>query len=273
MADQTEFQAAFNAGMEQNIVSETIEGVLHVLVPPGCNLASMEKLLPAPTRIKASPEFNDCPGFVDYTGEFAEDGSRIFVDQADRRFFTVFDSHAKGKPAWGDHSASLQMKLSPEWKRFKAVDGQKMAPMELAEFIEENLSYFLGPIEGAELLTMAQNLKVQLKGDLQVEHRTQSGLRHLQIKDDSVLTGKSGTKELAFPEKVELGLRVFDNHSVYPISVFLRYRAAKEGIVFWLKIPDPQGIEEQAFYQVIDEVREKTGLKTLNGRYEGPRHK
>ena len=273
MADQTEYQAAFTAGMGQSIISDVIEGIEHVLVPPGCSLQSMEKLLPAPTRIKASPEFNDCAGFVDYTGEFAEEGSRIFVDQSDRRFFTVFDSHAKDKPAWGDHSASLQMKLSPEWKRFKSVDSQKMAPMELAEFIEENLSYFLGPIEGAELLTMAQNLKVQLKGDLQVDHSTQSGLRHLQIKDDSVLTGKSGAKQLAFPERIELGLRVFDNHSVYPINMFLRYRASKEGITFWLKIPDPLGIEEEAFNQVIDEVRAKTGLKTLKGRFEGPRHK
>jgi len=273
MTDQTEFESAFNIGASTAVVRSTIEGIPHVLVPPGASLQSMEKLLPAPTRIIANPEFYDVDGFVDYAAEFQQEGSRVFVDQGKRRFFTVFDFHAKGQPAWGDHSASLCMQESPEWKRFKAADGAKMAPMELAEFLEENLAYVAGPIIGAELLTMAQNLKVTLKGDLNIEHSTQSGLRHLQVKDDSVLTGKSGAKELEFPERLQLNLRIFDNHSTYPIHVFLRYRAAKEGITFWLKIPDPQGIEDEAFDQVIDAVRTGTGLKTLKGRFEGPRHK
>lgn len=270
---KTEFEAAFNQGASTAIVRQTIAGIEHVLVPPGSTLQSMERLMDAPQRIKANPEFYDAAGFCDYTEEFKQDGTRIFVDQQAWRFFTVFDFHAPGKPAWGDHSASLKMNESPEWKRFKAVDGKKMAPQELAEFLEENLVYVAGPIAGAELLTMAQNLKVQLKGDLDVEHSTQSGLRKLLIKDDSVLKGHSGKKELSFPEKVDLHLRIFDNHSTYPIAVFLRYRASKEGVTFWFKIPDPQGIEEQAFEAVINEIRETSGLKTLKGRFEGPRHK
>lgn len=269
----TDFAAAFEAGAATKLVIQDIEGVTHVQVPAGATLQSLEALLDAPTRIKASPEFYDVAGFIDYTREFAAHGTRIFVDPAETRFFTVFDAHAPGLPAWGDHSASLQLKQSPEWQRFKKVDGYKFSPMELAEFIEENLEYFKGPIEGADLLTMCQNLKVQLKGDLQIEQSTQSGLKHLQIKDDSVLQGKSGDKELAFPEKVELSLRVFDQHSAYKLSVFLRYRATKEGVAFWFKVPDPDGIEEEAFEKVIDDIKDKSELKTLKGRYQGPRHK
>lgn len=270
---QTEYEAAFNQGASTKMVRQNIEGIEHVLVPPGSTLQSMERLMPAPQRIKANPEFYDAAGFCDYTEEFKQPGTRIFVDQANWRFFTVFDFHAPEQPAWGDHSASLKMNESPEWKRFKAVDGKKMMPQELAEFLEENLVYVAGPIAGADLLTMAQNLKAQLKGDLDIEHSTQSGLRRLLIKDDSVLKGQANKKELAFPEKVDLHLRIFDNHSTYPIAVFLRYRASKEGVMFWFKIPDPQRIEEQAFEAVIKEIRETSGLKTLKGRFEGPRHK
>lgn len=270
----SDFLDAYVAGKATEVVTATIEGVEHVLVPPGSTLMSMDHLMDAPIRIKASPEFYDVDGFLDYTGEFAAaDVTRIFVDQADWRFFTVFDSHAPGAPAWGDHCASLQLKKSPEWQRFLKVDGKKFTPMDLAEFIEENLEYFHGPVTGAELLTMAQNLKVQLKGDLQVEHTTQAGLRHLQIKDDSVLAGRVAEKELAFPEKVTLSLRVFDQHSAYEVSVFLRYRASKDSVTFWFKIPDPDGIEEEAFDKVVEEIRDKSGLKTLKGRYQGPRHK
>jgi uncharacterized protein YfdQ (DUF2303 family) len=274
MSEQTEYQAAYSQGAAQKVVMEEIEGVQHVLVPPGSNLSSMEGLLPAPTRIKAHPEFNDADGFVDYTGEFKEEGSRIFVNQSEWRFFTIFDSHAKDKPAWGDHSASLQMKESHEWKLFKQADGVKMTPMDLAEFLEDNLAYISGPIEGADLLTMVQNLKVQLKGELNVEHTQQSGLKKYLIQDDSTMKGANRKgKELIFPEKIQLSLRVFDNHNTYPLSVFLRDRVSKESVTFWIKIPDIKGIEEQAFDNVINEVREKTELKTLKGRWEGPRHK
>jgi len=270
---QTDFEAAFLEGTYTCIVTDTIHGVPHVQVPRGAEFKSLEHLLPAPSRIVASPEFYDVAGFLDYTAEFAVSGSRVFVDAGSWRFFTVFDAHAPGAPAWGDHCASLQLKQSPEWKRFKAVSDHKMDPMTLAEFIEENVEYFVGPLTGGELLTMAQNLKVSLKGDLQVDHRTQSGLKQLIIKDDSTLSGKSGEKELAFPEKVELSLRIFDQHTAYKVSVFLRYRATKDGITFWLKIPDVEGIEEQAFDRVISEIAEKSELKTLKGRYQGPRHK
>lgn len=273
MSTSTEFEAAFAAGASINIVTQEIEGIEHALVPPGCELRSLEKLMPKPMRIRATPEFYDVAGFVDYAAEFQQEGTRIFVEDSSFRFFTIFDFHAKDTPAWGDHSASLCMTPSAEWTRFKSIDGVKMAPMELAEFLEENLTYIAGPVEGADLLTMAQNLKVTLKGNLDVEHSTQAGMRHLQIKDDSTLAGRSGKKEIAFPEKVELALRIFDNHSTYPIKAFLRYRANKDGVTFWFKIPDPQGIEREAFETVVKEVRETTGLKTLKGRFRGPSHK
>lgn len=272
-AGGSDFQAAFDAGSATKVISTVIEGVPHVLVPPGSSLKSMETLLPAPQRIVASPEFHSVEGFLDYTEEFAQDGTRIFVDKGQWRFFTIFDSHAPNAPAWGDHCASLTLNLSPEWRLFKRIDGDRMSPQELAELLEENLAYFVGPLEGAELLTMAQNLKVDLKGDLQINSSTQSGLRLLSIRDDSTVAGRSGEKELAFPEKVELKLRIFDNHHAYPISVFLRYRASKEGVRFWFKIPDPDGIEEEAFTQAVDEIRDKSGLRTLHGKYQGPRHK
>ena len=268
----TDFCAAYEAGAATTIVSQRLEGVLHVQVPAGAELVSLEKLLPAPTRIKASPEFHDVDGFLDYTKEFAAVGTRVFVNAEKRRLFTVFDNHTPERPAWGDHCASLVLKCSAEWERFCDVSGRRFDPIGLAEFIEENLEYFQGPIAGADLLTMAQNLKVTLKGDLDVQHSTQSGLRHLQIKDDSVLAGRVAEKELSFPERVDLKLRVYAGHAAYAVSVFLRYRAKKDGVQFWFSIPDRAGVEEAALENIIDDIKTQSGLKVLKGRYQGPSH-
>ncbi len=271
--EATEYESAFAHGRQTTFVATEIEGIPHAQIPHDCALESFAHLLPSPTRIKANPEFYDVAGFADYANEFKAEGTRIFVNQNDRRFFTVFDFHAPGKPAWGDHSASLKMNLSPEWLRWKEIDGKPLSPTELAEWIEDNLEWIEGPITGAKLITMAQNLKVTLKGDLTIEQTLQAGLRHFSIRDDSVVKGVSGAKGFVFPEQVTLALRIFDNHETYPISVYLRYRTTAEKITFFFKIPDPQRLEEQAFDVVIQQVADATKLKTLKGRYEGPRHK
>lgn len=272
-----DFQAAFEAGQHTRIIKENFQGVDHVLVPPGCSLQSLEKLLPAPIRIKAHPAFNDVAGFAAYVQEFAEAGSRVFVDDSKYRFTTVFDCHAKGQPAWGDHSASITMELAPEWKRFRAFDGKAMAPKDFAEFLEDNVAYVdsaRSGMSGADVLTMAQTFKVNVKGELEVEESLSRGLRKLVIKDDSTLKGRNANgTELEFPEKLHFNLRIFKNHSAYPIEVFLRTRTTKELVVFLIKIPDAEGLIEEAFDRVIVDVASSTGLPTLKGTFEGPSHK
>jgi uncharacterized protein YfdQ (DUF2303 family) len=272
----TDFQNAFDAGRQAKIEVIEIEDVLHVLVPQGCALKSMEELLPAPTRIRATPAFHDVEGFSSYVAEFKAEGTRIFVDDAKLRFFTVFDHHSKDAPAWGDHSASMDVHESPEWIRFKAFNDKPLSPKEFAEMIEDNLEYISAEgMTSADLLMMAQSFKVDFKSsELVVEDTLQKGLRNLVIKDDGALrgAGKEG-KELEFPEKLALALRVFKNQAAYSISVWLRYRATKDKVIFFIKIPDPDGIKEKAFSEVIEAVKSATGLPTVKGSYSGPKHK
>lgn len=274
MTAQNEAQTIFEKGRETKIVETEVNGIKHILVPSDCTLQSMERLMPAPVRIQASPEFFDAGGFAVYVNEFKEKGSRVFVDQEEKRYVTVFDCHHKGQPAWGDHSAALVLKESHEWIKFKQLDNKKMSNTDFAEFLEDHLAYIANEeITGGELLTMAQNLKVDLKGDLQVENSLHAGMRKLIIRDDHVMTGKVGDKEMSFPEKLRLALRIFRGGETYPIEVFVRYRAGKEGVVFWIKIPDIAGIQEAAFDKVTESVREATKLPVLNGSFQGKSHK
>lgn len=272
----TDFQAAYDAGAATKIVEHTVEGIPHVLIPPGCSLKSLEDLLPAPTRIKAHPSFSDVDGFADYVAEFKEQGSRIFVDDAQYRFTTIFDAHAPGLPAWGDHSASIRMELAHEWNKFAAYDGKALKPKEFAEFLEDNVAYISerSGMTGADLLTMAQTFKVDLKGELDIEDTLSRGMRKLVIKDDSTLKARGADgKELEFPEKLFFDLRIFKNHKAYPIEVYLRTRTSKDAVAFMIKIPDPEGLLEEAFDRVIEDVKEATGLPTLKGSFQGPSHK
>ena len=170
----------------------------------------------------------------------------------------------------------MKLELSREWKRFVNLNETNMNPKEFAEFLEDNIDYLstTDEMSGADLMTMAQSFKINLKGDVQVEDTLQSGLKTLVIKDDSTLSGKNvNGQQVAFPEHIAFDLRIFKNHETYPIKVFLRYRASKDVVSFWIKIPDSEKLEEQAFDRVIENVKEKTKLKTLKGQYSGHNHR
>jgi uncharacterized protein YfdQ (DUF2303 family) len=272
----TDFDAAFNAGRSYELKPVIIEGIPHVLLPPGCSLSSLEALLPAPKRIMAHPAFHDIEGFAAYVDEFKSAGSRVFVDETALSFFTIFDHHAKDQPAWGDHCASMKLEESPEWVRFKAFNDKKLSPIEFAEMIEDNLEYISAAnMTSADLLTMAQSFKVDFKGnELQVQDTLQRGLRSLVVKDEGVARGaKADGTELEFPEMLTLKLRIFKYQAAYELKVYLRYRASKERVLFFIKITDPEGIREKAFAAVIDDVKTATKLPTVKGKYSGPKHK
>lgn len=273
----SDFQDAHDAGAATKLVIEEIRDVPHVLIPPGSSLKSLKTLLPTPTRIQEHPQFADIAGFADYVAEFKQEGSRIFVDDASFRFVTVFDFHAPGQPGWCDHSASIKMELSPEWRRFTGFDNHAMTPRQFAEFLEDNVAYIdsdASAMTGADLLTMAQTFKVDVKGELEVEESLSRGLRKMIIKDDSTLKGRNADgRELEFPEKLYFALRIFKHHNAYPIEVYLRTRTSKEQVLFLIKIPDAEGLQEEAFNKVIEDVRTATGLKVLKGSFNGPSHR
>ncbi|WP_339064778.1 DUF2303 family protein [Teredinibacter turnerae] len=272
----TEFKDAYEIGQSAEIKTIEINGITHMLTPPNCAITSMEHLMPAPNRIECHPMFGDIPSFAEYIEEFKEDGTRIFVDEANRRFVSVFDFHSKEKgPAWGDHSASMQLEFAHEWQRFKQYDNQVLKPAVFAELLEDNLQYVNAEdLSGADLLSMAQTFKINIKGNAEVEESLHSGLKTLIIKDDSTVSARDGKgKEVKFPEKITFGLRIYKNQDHYPIEVYLRYRKKDNGLVFFIKIPDTKGAEEQALNLVIEKIRDVTQLPTLRGAFSGPSHK
>ena len=264
------FKDAHDLGALTKIIDKDFQGIPHVLVPQGADFKSLEKLLPAPKRIKSRSEFSDLESFDSYIQVFKETDSVIYLDEDERKYKTVFDHHAKDKPTWGDHSASLKLHLSNEWQRFKEADGETMNPKAFSEFIEDNIKYLSAEdMDAADILTLSQNFKITVKGDIEVNETLHAGLKKLVITDDSTVkaAGNPG-KELTIPEQLNVKMRFFRNGSTYSTQVYLRYRIENSRLYFFIKIPDPEFIEEEALNEYSKEVGTKTGLKVLKGVFD-----
>ena len=265
----TDFDAAFLRGAEQKLETTFIGEIEHALVPKDCTVMSFEKLMPAPERIKASHEFHDIDSFARYFKEFAEEGTRIFVDENKAKFIAVFDCDFKDAPAWGDHRISLQMEIAPEWKRFTALNNEKMDQRRFAEFLEDSVDYIVGPGEftGAKLLEMAQNINMDIKGQFTCVDTMAEGLKVLNIKDESTAHANINGQTIKFPPQLELALRVFRGSKAYKFPAHLRHRVRKEGLTFWYTVPDIERVHEDAFSDVIEQVKTQCGKDIFRGVY------
>lgn len=265
----TDFESAFQRGMEQVLALVNIAGIEHTLIPEGTKVQSFEKLMPTPQRIKAAHQFHDIASFGQYFKEFAEAGTRIFVDENKAEFVAVFDCDHPGSPAWGDHRISLKMDIASEWTKFKSFNNKKLDQHEFAEFLEDSVLYIVGPGEftGARLLEMAQNINIDIKGQFACVETMAEGLKVLNIKDESTAHANVNGQTIKFPPQLELALRVFKGSKVYKFPVHLRHRARKEGLLFWITIPDIERVHEDAFANVIAQVAEACDRGVYRGSY------
>lgn len=264
-----DFQAAFDAGTEQKLDIVNLGGIDHALVPKSASVQSFERLMPQPNRIRANHEFHDVESFAKYFKEFEEEGTRIFVDESRGKFTVVFDCDHKENPAWGEHRITLNFSKSSEWNHFTNAHNDRKSQSEFAEFLEDHADYVVGPAQftGANLITMAQNINIKVKGECTVEETIANGLKTLIVKDDSTGSGQLNGQQVSFPEKLELRLRIFKGASAFDISVHLRQRVNRGSMTFWISIPDIDAIIESAFNAVIKEVEEATGKECFKGSY------
>lgn len=265
----TEFEAAFSQGMAAQLTTTSVNGIDHAIIPENAKLQSFERLMPAPQRIRARHTFHDVDSFARYFNEFADESTRIFVDETRGNFTAVFDCDHKDKPAWGEHMANLEFCISPEWRRFCNLNNERMRQKEFAEFIEDSIEYITGPGEytGAKMLEVAQNVAIDIKGTFQCNDTTAQGLKILNIKDESTAAAQIGDKKIAIPTTLDFSLRVYRGSASYKFSALLRHRANKDGIVFWYTIPDLPRVQELAFNNVIEQVDRACNRVCFRGEY------
>lgn len=238
------------ASLETKVINE----VPHLVVPNEYTLHNLEKLLPAPTRIRQSVPLGDAISFITYWQKFATDRSVIFASEAHRNFKAIFDYHLDDDaPGWGDHTAALTLTNSDEWKRWTSKNGQPMKQRDFAEFIEDNIKDVVEPT-GAELLEVAKTLTVNKKLNFRSSQELSNG--QVQLTYNEEMKGEAGaTGQLTIPTSITIGLRVFKGLDAYSVKARFRYRISDEGVLtFSYHLDNVDKILEDAFDSVMKQI-------------------
>jgi len=219
--DQSNTQAAINAGKLLAMKPFEVAGTPMIIVPDDHVLKTLNELRSTPKRISEHTSHTTAQSFIEYYNEFASENSVIFIDENGPAFNAVIDYHGD-EPGWNEHKAKFHLKPTVEFGNWHGHDKEWMAQERFGQFIEENLEEIIHP-NGAEMLEIALSIQATTETKFSSAQRLDNGQTQLTYIEE--INGTAGSKgQLSIPQTFKIGLRLYEGGQAYEIEARLRYR-------------------------------------------------
>jgi uncharacterized protein YfdQ (DUF2303 family) len=275
MTDKTEAQAIVD--LSQKPFVEQINGVPFLISPAGNGEWKNEAhltLLPAPLRKKGTLQIHEVESYISMTkkhGSLGNSSIYIDVDYATSHVVatTVFNDHDESSAGWQDHKAVFKPKFSAEWNIWIKFNKQKLSQVDLAQFLETNISD-IAQIDGSKMPSGSDILTFvsQLEEKRTVKYGSAVNLQNGMVQIEFIEEGDKGTSsKLELFKEFAIGIRPFFDGTPYQLKAFLRYRIERNTgeIIFWFELQRADRVLEDACKEVIANIKDKTGLPVTFG--------
>lgn len=269
---KTEAEAV--AALTQKPFVEIINNIPHLLMPAsngGWERYELGNLLPAPLRKSGLVSIHDADSFIAIArkhGSLADSTIYVDTDYAKNkvRAVAVFNDHGD-KAGWRDHRADFTPRMTEEWSRWNSKNKQLFGQVELAHFLEENISDIAGGDglpTGSDVLTFVSNLEETRKVKYGSSVNLQNGMVQIEFVEDSEKAQKG---KLEMFREFGIGIAPFFGGSPYKVKAFLRYRIDRNTgeIKFWYELQRADKVLEDACKEVIGKIKDETGIPVIFG--------
>ncbi|HRF06309.1 DUF2303 family protein [Accumulibacter sp.] len=247
-------------------------GTPYVILPPGCTVADLEKMLPKPARKRAAVICTDTDGFVTYVNRHSDERTSIYAHidevQSIYKLVAVLDDHGADRSAagWRAHTCRLLPVLSVEWARWTGSDRKVMAQADFAAWLEDNrgdIASVDGMPSGAQILEMALAFEATADKRLRSKINLGNGGVNLEYVDDE---DEKTRTTMRFFERFTLGLPVFSgSDSGYPLEARLKYRNNSGKLAFWYELIRPDKVFLAAVNDSCEQIEKNTDLPIIAG--------
>lgn len=131
----------------------------------------------------------------------------------------VINGNGTAGPGFGDFRVSIGFRPTPQWTKWKAIDGELIPQADFAEFIEDNLADIATP-DGATMLEIVTYLQATRSVDFKSGIKLSNGV--VQLTNNESVDATVGAGNIAVPDVFEIALSpVF---GVTPFKVPARFR-------------------------------------------------
>lgn len=247
------------------------DGVAHWLVPGvgamPSNVHRVEywKDVGTPRRKSGIVRVFDAASFNQILADNADAGNiAIYFDRNPEKpsVVAVLNGHGKTGPGWGDFRAEIQFRPTPQWVKWKAIDGRMMGQVAFAEFIEDNLEDIAEPA-GAIMLEIATYLEAVRTVNFRSGIRLTSGT--VQFRHDQNDEAKVGAGTIDVPETIKLGIAPIFGLASYVVPARFRYRIENGKLMLGVKLQRIESMMAQIVEDVIAKIERGANVSVMDG--------
>ena len=220
---------------------------------------------PHPLRKTGHVAVSNVPSFAGYLNKHGQDDHTEIYGNRDQGTICAIingngteasgpglDGH--GEAGWSDHTCTLQLRHSDDWKEWTGHDGQLLTKDQFAEFVEDHLPNFA---EGAAFLELARSFRATMNVEFGNAEHTGGRTTVNYTKTTEAKAGQKGA--VAFPDTITIGVYVYDGGKAYKLDARLRYRVTDGDLRIGFKLQRPDDVRTAAFDEVVAEVEKATG--------------
>lgn len=201
--------------------------------------------------------------FIEYINLFKGDSSILTAVPEKAKMTSTLDYHGqsdgdKAKTNHCRHTVDFKMAFDPYWERWREIDGMRLSQVDFAYFVEEMLHTIASP-NGADLLEMAENLKINRGVVFKSGKRLADGTMNVQYTEED--EAKSNGGNVTVPEDITIVSAMYMFGKKVEIKAKLRYRFEKgEPLSFIVSILNRKVLEFDEFKKVADDVKAQTSI-------------
>lgn len=240
--DENNMQAVIDAA-RKGVVATKVEtiGKFGLYAVPGkdgvaLQTISLETGLPEPVRKRGEVQVFDAASLNEILAANHDAGNiTIYInrDVNTPSIVAVMNGNGELGAGWGDFRAEIVFRFTPQWLKWKAIDGKMLAQLAFAEFIEDNLGDIVTPT-GADMLEIAQDLSAKRSADFKSNVRLADG--RIQFQNVENMEAQVGPGQIAIPTSLTLGLAPVYGLPPFKIDARFRYRIDGGKLLLGIKL-------------------------------------
>lgn len=174
----------------------------------------------------------------------------------------VLNGNGATGPGWGDFRAEIQFRPTPQWVKWKGIDGKLLPQATFAEFIEDNLEDIAEPA-GATMLEIATYLETTRTTNFKSGLRLSSGLVQFQnVESDDT---KVSAGQITVPETFTLGIAPIFGLPSYQVPVRFRYRLVDGKLQLGIKLQRVETMMAQVVEDVVAKIERGANISVVDG--------
>jgi uncharacterized protein YfdQ (DUF2303 family) len=264
MVDVSDMQAVIDAARDGVKPFEVAPGALF-FTKDGL-VVDLEKHSVTPHRKRGMTTVFDAASFNMVLADNADAGNTVIYldrDLTTPRIVAVMNDHGKSGAGWRDFRAEIAFRQTPQWAKWRGIDGKMFSQKEFAEFVEDNLADIATPAGGI-MLEIVTYLEATKTVNFKSAVRLSSGAIQFQNAED--IDAKVGTGKIEVPETFSLGLSPFLGLPLYNVPARFRYRLNDGKLTMGLKLQRVEDLMAQVINDVVEKIEKGTNVSVVEGK-------